>query len=52
MLEQVLNMGEKPIPLDLLKQVAYVEHIASSETGARQEGPSSGCSELHKRVPD
>lgn len=50
MLGQVLNMREKPNPLDLLKQVVYVEGVATEKDGSGKRGPSLGCSDLHKRA--
>ncbi|MEU7177262.1 MULTISPECIES: hypothetical protein [Streptomyces] len=40
------NLSDLANPLDLLKQVAYVEHVATEETRRRPGGPSLGCFEL------
>jgi hypothetical protein len=33
--------------LDLLRQVVYVECVATERSGGGTEGPSLGCSDLH-----
>ncbi|GAA5004338.1 hypothetical protein GCM10025734_42570 [Kitasatospora paranensis] len=48
MLRQMPNTGEKPNPLDLPRQVLYVESVATERCGSGREGPSLGCSDLCK----